>query len=268
MPLEQRQIDLTEQQKVSTFIAAGCGCNQACSAQLTEDHYNTVRANCAELTWDELNMSIMGQLMALTYCQPTTINSTRHRHNPKKRERNTTAFQHHGLHICQKTFLFLHGIGEYCLKAIKARYLSEGLLPRVHGHKGRIPPNALLLEEVRELVKFIQEYAEANAILLPGRVPGYKRDDIQLLPSSTTKRAVWRLYIEAADTLTLRAVGYSTFCRVWKKLLPHVVVCRPLSDLCWTCQQNSTAIVRSVNLCEEEKSEVRTCVCTTRVGTK
>ena len=87
----------------------------------TEDHYETVRANCAELTWGELNMSIMGQLMALTYCQPTTINSTRHRHNPKKRERNTTAFQHHGR---RKTFLVLHGIGEYRLKAIKARYIS------------------------------------------------------------------------------------------------------------------------------------------------
>ena len=31
-------------------------------------------------------------------------------------------------------------------------------------------------------------YAEKNAILLPGRIPGYKRDTIQLLPSSTTKK--------------------------------------------------------------------------------
>ena len=35
---------------------------------------------------------------------------------------------------------------------------------------------------------------EANAMILPGRVPGYKRSDIQLLPSSTTKHKVWELY--------------------------------------------------------------------------
>ena len=29
-------------------------------------------------------------------------------------------------------------------------------------------------------MKFILQYAEDNTILLPGRVPGYKRDDIQL----------------------------------------------------------------------------------------
>ena len=27
-----------------------------------------------------------------------------------------------------------------------------------------------------------------NAMLLPGRIPGYKKDTIQLLPSSTTKK--------------------------------------------------------------------------------
>ena len=39
---------------------------------------------------------------------------------------------------------------------------------------------------------------EANAMVIPGRVPGYNRSDIQLLPSSTTKHKVWKLYQEAA----------------------------------------------------------------------
>ena len=33
-----------------------------------------------------------------------------------------------------------------------------------------------------------------------------------------------------------------------------------MTDLCLVCQQNSTAIVRSANLSEEEKSEVGLCV--------
>ena len=31
-----------------------------------------------------------------------------------------------------------------------------------------------------------------------------------------------------------------------------------MTDLCWTCQQNSTALMRSANTPEEEKSEVET----------
>ena len=41
---------------------------------------------------------------------------------------------------------------------------------------------------------------DSNAMLLPGRVPGYKDSDVKLLPSSTTKHTIWELYIQAAAT--------------------------------------------------------------------
>ena len=37
-------------------------------------------------------------------------------------------------------------------------------------------------------MKFMENYTEANAILLPGRIPGYKRDDLKLLPCDLTKK--------------------------------------------------------------------------------
>lgn len=97
---------------------------------------------------------------------------------------------------------------------------------------------------------------EANAMVLPGRVPGYKSSDIQLLPSSTTKHKVWELYQQAASLESMRPVSYSTFTSLWRQLLPHVVVMKPMSDLCWMCQKNSTAITRSANQPEEEKTLV------------
>ncbi len=126
----------------------------------------------------------------------------------------------------------------------------------MHGHIGRISWNALAVQDVWKIIEFVMQYAEANAILLPGRVPGYKRDDIQLLPSTTTKRAVWMLHHDTSTRMGERAVAYSTFCRVWKQFLHHIVVTRPMTDLCWRYQQNSTAIVRSANLSEGEKSHV------------
>ena len=49
-------------------------------------------------------------------------------------------------------------------------------------------------------------------------------------------------------------VGYSTFTGLWCSLLPSVILMKPMTHLCWQCQRVSTAIQRSVNLCEEEKS--------------
>ena len=99
---------------------------------------------------------------------------------------------------------------------------------------------------------------EANAMVLPGRVPGYKRSDIQLLlPNSTMKHKVWDLYQQATAVGSTRPVCYSLFTSLWWQLLPHVVVMKPMSDLCWICQQNSTAISRSTNQ-PEEKTLVHT----------
>ncbi len=216
VPLESRQsgvvalqfhnIDQEETKKVEEFCATGCGCRlvkgRPCSFQFSEEHYATTRANAAELSWNELNMAVMGQVMALTFCDPVTLNSTVHRHASTERQKTTTVFHHQGHRVCRTTFLFLHGIGEYRLKAIKARYLSDGLVPRVHGHTGRTPWNALVREDVEHIISFVTQYCETNAILLPGRVPGYKRDDVQILPCITTKRSVWGTYRDTCFSLS------------------------------------------------------------------
>ena len=87
-------------------------------------------------------------------------------------------------------------------------------------------------------------------MLLPGRVPGYKNSNVKLLPSSTTKHAIWEMYLQAAATSEMRAVAYSTFTQLWHQFLPNVVVMKPMSYLCWVCQQNSSAIMRAANLVE------------------
>ena len=65
--------------------------------------------------------------------------------------------------------------------------MANGLVPRLHGNPGRVAQNALDFEAVGKIITFVLQYAEVKAILLPGRIPGYKRDDLQILPSSTTK---------------------------------------------------------------------------------
>ena len=113
-----------------------------------------------------------------------------------------------------------------------------------------IPHNPTRLSDVKNVVKFIFRYAEDHTILLLGRIPSYKYDDLQLLSSSTTKHEVWQLYHQAslASPYTT-AVCYSLICALWKQLTPQVVVTRPMSHLCWTCQQNITLIHIYTHIC-------------------
>ena len=70
-----------------------------------------------------------------------------------------------------------------------------------------------------------------------------------------SKRAMWRVYHAVAEEVdAVHAVAYTTFCLLWRTLVPSIVVMKPRSDLYWQCQQNSTAIMHTANLSKSEKS--------------
>ena len=76
------------------------------------------RANAAQLDRSAPDMAIMGQLMAFTNCSKTT---SKHCHQYKERQKYSTVFNHQGLRVCKKTFLFLHSIAASRFKALKAQ---------------------------------------------------------------------------------------------------------------------------------------------------
>ena len=55
-----------------------------------------------------------------------------------------------------------------------------------------------------------------------------------------SKRAIWRVYHAAAEAnSSIHPIAYTTFCFLWRKLTPSVIIMKPRSDLCWQC--NKTA---------------------------
>ncbi|XP_065913142.1 uncharacterized protein [Dysidea avara] len=129
------------------------------------------------------------------------------------------------------------------------------MTPRVHGNTKSLHHNSLPFGVINAAVKFLQNCTEQHAILLPGRIPGYKKDDMKLLPSSSSKMDVWTRYKDSCIQAGTRYIANTTFYAYWRKLLPHILIARPRTDLCWTCQQNSTSIMRSINKPEDEKSQ-------------
>ena len=99
--------------------------------------------------------------------------------------------------------------------ALKASFLACGLTTRVHRNTSHAPKNALKFDEIKNLVNFIIIYAERHAILLPGRIPGYKNDRMQLLPSSTTKK----VYSTCTYTCTCT---FMTLCSQSPHPTPHM----------------------------------------------
>lgn len=140
---------------------------------------------------------------------------------------------------------------------MKKAYVKNGLQPIQHGNRFRLPSHAFTTHDLNSITSFLTNYAEDNGILLPGRIPGFKRSDLVLLPTSNTKKSIWQCYVKSCGTLTFLLASYRSFCRVWQKHMPHIVITTPKSDLCWTCQQNSMNITAAANKTEQEKLQVK-----------
>ena len=254
-------LEREETAAVEKYTSEGCGCDVVsggCSKRFTAQYLESYRRDCRELTRSELDMAILGQLVAFTNTSSLTQHSISYRHQPENRQKVYRMFWHSGSRVCRKTFLFLHSISEKRLRNLQKSLGENGLAPRQHGNLRRMPSNTVCFADTQRVVEFLHTYSEAHAILLPGRIPGYKRTDVQLLPSSTTKRQVWEQYCVAIVGSSHHQVAYSTFCTIWRRVVPHIMVTKPMSDLCFVCQTNSRAIMRSANLPEEEKSAVST----------
>ena len=115
--IDQRVVDEAEEQLIEQFARDGCKCDlgpnrSPCCTTITVAHYRSVRCQMLELTHDELDLVVMGQVMAGCFSGETSL------HRGQERGKTYTMFHHNGMRICQKTFLFLHTIGYGRFKAI------------------------------------------------------------------------------------------------------------------------------------------------------
>ena len=78
-------------------------------------------------------------------------------------------------------------VGKYRFMAVKASFLATGLTTRAHGNTQKLPKLALKLDMVKPCYLFIQLCGEEYHPP-PSRIPRYKQDDLQLLPSNTTMK--------------------------------------------------------------------------------
>ena len=181
---------------IQSFLIDGCGCDLANGSSrttlFTAESLESYRRECRELTRVELDMTLLGQLAAFTNSSALTAHSSRDWLPSVSRQRSYSIFWHAGRRVCKKRFLFLHTISDKRLRNLQRSMRENGLAPRRHGNLRRLPPNAISFTDTQRVVEFLCSYSDANAILLPGRISGYKRTDVQLLPKTSGLAEVLR----------------------------------------------------------------------------
>ena len=183
-------------ERVKTFLDVGCGCSRGkngnpCSKSFFQENILCNLNNCMELTREELDVVILSNIQACTQEHDDKVG--------EKRRSPRCSFLYKSIPICKNMFLQLYGISDSRFRALKEHYDTFGISPRTHGNKNKIPHNTLSHSTVVDIQRFITNYAEENGVLLPGRIPGYKSDDIQLLPSCESKMSVWKAYNQSCQ---------------------------------------------------------------------
>ncbi|KAL2104400.1 hypothetical protein ACEWY4_001268 [Coilia grayii] len=240
---------------VGSFI---CTCKyndgQPCSTRFSPEELLMIRCCYLEMSREELDIAILAKLSCGMHLSQLTSRSKKKEQTVRTSQR--TDFFHHGLKICRETFKYLHSIGQDKLNALIKHYKQHGVTPRTHGNLKRQPPNALQKEDNIYVAHFIINYAETHGMHLPGRVPGFWRSDLKLLPTDCTKVKVYGDYCVAVAAVNRRMVSLVSFRRIWREVVPFVVTMRPAADLCWTCQKYQKKISEAANRSDAEKAEL------------
>ena len=195
-----------EHQKCQEFVERTCGCRlnngSPCSSLIPLEQYVCHRSEAAGLTCDQLDIVLMGAVMSVLNTNSETFDKS---HKTKSQEQIYSHYLFGSQRVCRRTYQFLLGVGKDRLQAIKANYMENAYMATQRGFL-----TCDILWGNSKDSEVYHQLCRGPAILLPGRIPGYKRDDLKLLPSSTSKkvkhRMTWNQLTNVFHTASMEAV--------------------------------------------------------------
>ena len=91
-------LDQKEEEAITKFFQDGCGCIEKCSSYFDEEMVRMMRNDCTELSRNELDLYILGQLTCTTFDSCDVRLGSRHR--PQHRKRPGATYLHKGRKVC------------------------------------------------------------------------------------------------------------------------------------------------------------------------
>ena len=117
------------------YFDQGCHCTGGdtkggCVKQFALDEYEDIVLNLRELTKEQLDLVVLGQLQAIA---PSSFSN--------KLKKSPSLCMYRGLRVCWQTFCFIHSVSEKRLTALKNHLNVDGVTKRLHGNTKRVPVN-------------------------------------------------------------------------------------------------------------------------------
>ena len=88
---DKRDVDKLEERTCDEFLKNGCGCTSKCSSYFDEGYIRSIRNEMAELSRNELDLLIMGELLTSIQNGPMT---SALKHLPVERKYTHTIYYH------------------------------------------------------------------------------------------------------------------------------------------------------------------------------
>lgn len=239
----------SEKKIVQDKYREGCGCGDNCYSQFSVDEVFLIRMNMSELEKGDKDMLILGKLQVCMHGSESVSHARKT--TATKRQRVTFKFAYDYRSVCKTTFCFLHVIGEKILKNLQKHLKCNGAIPRTHGNKGKLPPNAFSFDTVNFMVKFIKNYAVINGLPQPAAERGRGHVPPIYLPASEGYNTVHTKYVQSCLEAGIVAAKYHSFRLIWLQCIPHIKFMKPRQDVCQKCDNYRLLIMQSVT--EEDK---------------
>ena len=232
-----------------------CNCKrnngQPCHTFFDEVEVSRCRLQYIGKTRQELDLVLLAKIES---CVHVSVETVRQKKKSRVRERQRLIYRHKGFEICRNFFCICTALEKKKLKNLFKQYKENGVESRIHKSTKKQPSHALSFEDVKFAFNFIQNFAEANAIILPGRTPYAWKSDCKLLPTKCSRHFVYGNYAETMDECGQKKISLWSFLRIWNDLLPFIKNQKSATDLCWYCQQRFIQMQRSVNQPDSLKS--------------
>ena len=198
------------------YFYQGCHCTVGdikggCVKQFAFDEFEDTVLNLQELTKEQLDLELSGQLQGIT---PSFLSN--------KRKKPPSLYMYQGLHAYKKMCCFIDWISEKRLTALKNHSSVEGVTEQLHGNMKRVPVNATTHQQTEKLKSFTRGYTNVNAAYIPGRVPGYNPGKLMQLPTLHNKLFVYEKYQTAPEDANHHPVSLWVSQKSWNNLFQYI----------------------------------------------
>lgn len=254
-PVSLQEVTYADEVVLKQMEETGC-CNKKCIKSFDTEEILKWNLDSKALDYstdgvNHLDMIILGQIRALCRSHnevKTGIRSLKQ----KVRQRQRIIYKLTGVDVCEKLFLFANGIKTKRFKRIMKHYKDQGLVMLTHKNYKSTPKHTITQDDVEHVISFIRNHAENSALFMPGRL-GNHRNIAKLLPSSDTRQDLFQKYKEVAELSGKRVLGLTSFKEIWYQFCSDIIIMKPRTDLCATCQSSTLEHTKIRGSSEEEK---------------